>query len=150
MAFAPCLSTHSCESFGLVVRRENRTLPSADQDLQTLCGVARLRYSRTHLIFLGCQATAFLAESCSLNCSCVRVAAGGASLGAWRCWVATGFLFSICFIWATLIWGQDEWFSARCHWVFCLFYLFYLGFACSSTGTGTGGAIALSQIHLRE
>lgn len=82
MAFAPSPCTRPRESVRLVVRRENRTLPCADKDFKTLRGVARFRYSRAHLIFLGCQATAFLAESCSLNCWRVRVAAGG---GVSRC-----------------------------------------------------------------
>ena len=101
MAFAPSPCARPSESLWVVVRRKNRTIPCANQDFKALRSVARFRHSRAHLIFLNGQATAFLAESCSLNCSCVRVAAGGASLGAWRCCVYTGFYFLFCFIWAT-------------------------------------------------
>jgi hypothetical protein len=142
MAFAPCVSTHPCESFGLVVRRENWTLPCTDQDFKALCGVARLRYSRAHLIFLSSQATAFLAEGCSLNCWCVQVAASVALL---RCHGI--FIFYLFYLgYADL--GSGRVVFSTLPLVFYLFYLFYLGFACSSTGTG--GAIALSQIHPRE
>ena len=122
MAFAPSPCTRPRKSLWMVVRSENRTLPCADKDFKALCGVARLRYSRAHLIFLGCQATAFLAESCSLNCSCVRVAASVALL---RCHGI--FIFNLFYLgYADLGSGRVVFSTLPLIFLFVLFVLFGL------------------------